>query len=130
MASVVTPISSEGRPMVKKWIFAAGAGIGYVLGTRAGRQRYEQMMAKAREVLDKPEVQEAKRTVQTEANRLYGEGRQLVRDKMRHIRERSEDTNGRDLESTPSYSTGTATATPSLTPASTSPTSLPGSDLR
>jgi len=116
--------------MVKKWIFAAGAGIGYVLGTRAGRQRYEQMMAKAREVLDKPEVQEAKRTVQTEANRLYGEGRQLVRDKMRHIRERSEDTNGRDLESTPSYSTGTATATPSLTPASTSPTSLPGSDLR
>jgi hypothetical protein len=116
--------------MVKKWIFAAGAGIGYVLGTRAGRQRYDQMMAKARDVLDKPEVKEAKRTVQAEANRLYGEGRQMVRDKMRHIRERSEDTNGRDLESTPSYS-GTATTTPPpLTPASTSPTSLPGSDLR
>jgi hypothetical protein len=111
--------------MVKKWIFAAGAGIGYVLGTRAGRQKYDQMVAKAREVLDKPEVQDAKRTVQTEANRLYGEGRQLVRDKMRHMRERAEDTNGRDLDSTPTY----PTATPTLTPASTSVTSLPGRDM-
>ena len=109
--------------MVKKWIFAAGAGIGYVLGTRAGRQRYDQMVAKARDVLDKPEVKEATRTVQAEANRLYGEGRQLVRDKMRHMREKSEGANGRDLHE--AYPPPTP-----LTPAATSPTSLPGGDLR
>lgn len=75
--------------MAKKWLFAAGA-VGYVLGTRAGRQRYEQMKAKAQEVLDRPEVKDATAAVQAEATRIYDEGRQLIRDKMRDIRVRSE----------------------------------------
>jgi hypothetical protein len=82
--------------MLKKLIFAAGAGIGYILGTRAGRERYNQMQAKAREVLDNPTVQDATGLVKTEATRLYDEGRQVVRDKVRSLRLR----NGHDLEST------------------------------
>lgn len=39
--------------------FAAGLAIGYVLGTRAGRARYEQMARTARKVADSPVVQEA-----------------------------------------------------------------------
>jgi hypothetical protein len=33
-----------------------GAAVGYVLGAKAGRERYEQMTASARQLLDKPQV--------------------------------------------------------------------------
>jgi hypothetical protein len=80
--------------MIKKWIFAAGAGIGYVLGTRAGRQRYDAMVGKARDVMQRPQVKEATDAIQAEANRLYDEGRQVVRDRVRDLRARSD--RGRD----------------------------------
>ncbi len=84
--------------MIKKWIFAAGAGIGYVLGTRAGRQRYDAMVGKARDVMQRPQVKEATDAIQAEANRLYDEGRQLVRDRVRDLRARS-DNGDRDAGS-------------------------------
>ncbi len=65
--------------MIKKLVFVVGAGVGYVLGTRAGRQQYEAMVAKAREVAHRPDVQEVAQAVKSEANRLYGEGRQRLR---------------------------------------------------
>jgi hypothetical protein len=76
------PVSRKDAVMIKKLFFVAGAGVGYVLGTRAGRQQYEAMKSKAREVLDRPEVQEVTEVVKAEANRLYDEGRQRVRDKV------------------------------------------------
>lgn len=36
----------------------AGVGIGYVLGTRAGRERYEQMVGKAQALWSDPRTQE------------------------------------------------------------------------
>ena len=33
-----------------------GAAVGYVLGAKAGRERYEQITASARQLLDKPQV--------------------------------------------------------------------------
>ena len=33
-----------------------GAAVGYVLGAKAGRERYEQISASARQLLDKPQV--------------------------------------------------------------------------
>jgi hypothetical protein len=36
-----------------------GVGIGYVLGARAGRQRYEELLADARRLSAHPKVQEA-----------------------------------------------------------------------
>jgi hypothetical protein len=35
---------------------ALGVAVGYVLGARAGRERYEQMAASAHEMMDKPQV--------------------------------------------------------------------------
>ena len=35
---------------------AVGAAVGYVLGAKAGRERYEQLTASARQLLDKPQV--------------------------------------------------------------------------
>jgi hypothetical protein len=77
--------------MAKKWIFVAGAGIGYVLGTKAGREKYNAMAAQAREFLDKPTVKDATNAVQGEANRLYGEGRHLLRDRLRSLHLRGEE---------------------------------------
>ena len=85
--------------MMKKWIFAAGAGVGYVLGTRAGRQRYDAMVGKARDVMRRPEVKEATEAIQAEANRLYDEGRLLLRDRVRDLRARTD--SGRDSEAGP-----------------------------
>jgi hypothetical protein len=44
---------------MRKMTFALGMGIGYVLGTRSGRSRYEQMVTKARAVAERPEVRTA-----------------------------------------------------------------------
>lgn len=38
--------------------FAAGLAVGYVLGAKAGRARYEQLVRSARKVADNPVVQE------------------------------------------------------------------------
>ncbi|OLT27407.1 hypothetical protein BJF83_02245 [Nocardiopsis sp. CNR-923] len=38
--------------------FAAGLAVGYVLGAKAGRARYEQLVRTARKVADSPVVQE------------------------------------------------------------------------
>ncbi|MFI6477579.1 YtxH domain-containing protein [Nonomuraea sp. NPDC050663] len=39
--------------------FAVGMAVGYVLGSRAGRERYEQIKRTAQRVADSPTVQEA-----------------------------------------------------------------------
>jgi len=103
--------------MVKKLIFAVGAGLGYILGTRAGREKYNQMQAKARQVIDNPTVQEATGLVKTEATRLYDEGRQAVREKVRGLKLR----NGHDLESTAVGSRSSYPTTPTTYPTTSGP---------
>src|SRR5690242_441253 len=49
---------------------AAGVAVGYVLGTRAGREKYEQIVAGARKVSSHPTVVQA----QTKAKELIGAG--------------------------------------------------------
>ncbi len=43
--------------MKGKILFVAGLGIGYVLGTRAGRERYEQLKEQAARLWNDPRVQ-------------------------------------------------------------------------
>ena len=43
---------------MKKLMLLLAVGAGYVLGTRAGRERYEQMKSMATKVKDDPRVQE------------------------------------------------------------------------
>ncbi|UQX01060.1 YtxH domain-containing protein [Streptomyces sp. RerS4] len=45
-----------------KVAFVVGLAIGYVLGTRAGRERYEQMKKSARQVAQNPAVRNAAET--------------------------------------------------------------------
>jgi hypothetical protein len=50
---------------------AVGLAAGYVLGTRAGRERYQQLTASAKRIADEPNLQR----LQEELNGLFGSGR-------------------------------------------------------
>ena len=56
---------------MRKIAFVAGIGVGYVLGARAGKQRYEQIKAQADKAWHNPQVQEkvtaAQETVKAKA---------------------------------------------------------------
>jgi hypothetical protein len=65
----------------KLW-FIGGLAAGFVLGARAGREKYEELVVKGRKVLDHPTVQEAAGVAQAQANRLYAEGK----DRLSHTR--------------------------------------------
>lgn len=45
--------------MMKKMTLLTAAGVGYVLGTRAGRERYDQIVAGVQRIAGNPKVQEA-----------------------------------------------------------------------
>ncbi|MGH3646455.1 MAG: hypothetical protein ACRDTM_04670 [Micromonosporaceae bacterium] len=62
-----------------KVMFVAGLAIGYVLGSKAGRERYEQIVRAARKVRSNPTVQEATGLVQAQGSRLISTGRDKVR---------------------------------------------------
>ncbi len=51
---------------------ALGFAIGYVLGSKAGRQRYEQIMRTARKLKDNPSVQGAAGMLQAQADNAVG----------------------------------------------------------
>jgi hypothetical protein len=49
---------------------AVGLAAGYVLGTRAGRERYQQLTASAKRLADEPSLQR----LQEELNGIFGSG--------------------------------------------------------
>lgn len=57
--------------MKARMMFMAGAAIGYVFGTKAGRERYEQIKRMSQQVQDNPNVQEA-------AGRLRAKGEEFA----------------------------------------------------
>jgi hypothetical protein len=65
----------------KLW-FIGGLAAGFVLGARAGREKYEELVLNARKVWDHPTVQEAAGVAQAQANRLYAESK----DRLAHTR--------------------------------------------
>ncbi len=69
----------------KLW-FLGGVAAGFVLGARAGREKYNDLVANARKMWDHPTVQEAAGVVQAQANRLYSEGKGTVTDKLSHTK--------------------------------------------
>ncbi|WP_433325996.1 YtxH domain-containing protein [Spirillospora sp. CA-294931] len=52
--------------------FIVGAAVGYVLGTRAGRERYEQLVRASRQVTENPTVQEKAEVLRTKGGELAG----------------------------------------------------------
>jgi len=60
--------------MKGKFGIAVGLAAGYVLGTRAGRERYQQLTASAKRFADEPSLTR----LQEELNGLFGSGRQAT----------------------------------------------------
>ncbi len=58
-----------------KIMFLGGLAVGFVLGARAGREKYEELVVRGRKMLDHPTVQEAAGVAQAQATRLYAEGK-------------------------------------------------------
>jgi hypothetical protein len=54
------------------WGFLLGGAIGYVLGSRAGRERYEELERAGRQLMDHPAVQGAAGVARAKVNELSG----------------------------------------------------------
>lgn len=69
--------------MKGKVLFVVGLGVGYVLGTRAGRERYEQIKRAAESVWNMPVVQQGVGTVKEFATARVGDLSDTVLDGMK-----------------------------------------------
>ena len=58
-------------------MFMAGAAIGYVLGTKAGRERYEQLKRLSQQVSENPSVQEAAGKLRAKGEEFAGKAGQI-----------------------------------------------------
>ncbi|BAL86457.1 hypothetical protein AMIS_12370 [Actinoplanes missouriensis 431] len=61
-----------------KLMFLTGLAAGFVLGSRAGREKYEEIRANAQKIWENPTVQEAAGVAQAQANKLYSEGKDKI----------------------------------------------------
>ena len=62
--------------------FATGLALGYVLGTRAGRERYEQLKKSARQVAQNPAVRNTAETAAQQGRQIAGRAVHVVSDKV------------------------------------------------
>jgi hypothetical protein len=91
--------------------FIAGAALGYVLGTKAGRERYEQIKRASRRLTENPTVQETAGLIRAQAGELAGSARTKVTGKFNETvgdkipglrRSHDEAPSSRSNQSTPS----------------------------
>ncbi len=68
--------------MFRKLTLAAAAGAGYVLGAKAGKERYTQIEAKFREIAGMPAVQSATATVKDTASTVADQAKSTVTKKV------------------------------------------------
>ena len=62
--------------------FVAGLVIGYVLGTRAGRERYEQLKKSARQVAQNPAVRNTAESAAQQGREIAGRAYHVVSDRV------------------------------------------------
>ncbi|MEU9207865.1 YtxH domain-containing protein [Streptomyces sp. NPDC048415] len=62
--------------------FVAGVALGYVLGTRAGRERYEQLKKSARQVSQNPAVRNTAETAAQQGREFAGKAYHVVSEKV------------------------------------------------
>ena len=75
--------------MFKKLTLAAAAGAGYVLGAKAGKERYAQIEAKFREIAGMPAVQHATATVIETASGVADSAKSTVNEKVEAVSEKA-----------------------------------------
>ncbi|MEU8817852.1 hypothetical protein [Actinoplanes sp. NPDC048796] len=101
-----------------KLMFITGLAAGFVLGSRAGREKYEEIRANAKKVWEHPSVQEAAGVAQAQANKLYSESKDKLQSsklgEKLHVTAESSDSSDSSVSS-PSSTSTTASTTSSST---------------
>ena len=97
--------------MKGKVLFVVGLGVGYVLGTRAGRQRYEQIKSVAVKVWDSPTVQKQVHNAQGFAPDRIGDLGTLVTENVKRAVTRSGGSKSGSSKSGSSRSASNASST-------------------
>jgi hypothetical protein len=96
-----------------KLMFLGGLAAGFVLGSRAGRDAYEELVRTAKKVKESPTVQEAAGVVQAQATKVYEQGKSAVTEKLGNTRFgdrlRTSPTDTTGIEPVPVGSTPTTT---------------------
>ena len=80
--------------MIRKLTLAAGFGAGYVLGARAGKERYRQIEAKFRELAGKPAVQDMTHNLADTAEQLGEKAKAVVGEKVAVVTDKVTDKVG------------------------------------
>jgi hypothetical protein len=119
--------------MFKKLTLAAVAGAGYVLGAKAGKERYAQIEAKFREVAGMPAVQNATATVKENAAPLLDSAKQTATDTVSAATDKAtgklDKASGKDknidITASGSGATTRSTAAAGAAPSGTAPVTRP-----
>jgi hypothetical protein len=77
--------------VIRKLTLAAGFGAGYVLGAKAGTQRYDQIVGKLRELAGMPAVQEVKDTLADTAGQIGDKAKATVNEKVAAVGDKVSD---------------------------------------
>jgi hypothetical protein len=96
-----------------------GAAVGYVLGAKAGRERYEQITASARQLLDKPQVKKVMDSVPGDLGARVEQVANKAADKVQEAGDKVA-ASGPTTSGTSGSTSGTTTTTTTTTP--TTPT--------
>jgi hypothetical protein len=75
-----------------RFVFIVGVGVGFVLGARAGRERYEQLVKATRKAKDSPAVQQAAGAIQAQAAGLVKTTKGKLSDQMPKLTETARST--------------------------------------
>ena len=86
--------------------FLAGLVVGYVVGARAGRERYEQMVKLGRKVVEHPAVQNATRTAGSKATELSKAAGQKAAEQMPKIAETAKSSANKVRDRIPGRNSG------------------------
>ena len=87
--------------MIRKLTLAVGFGAGYVLGAKAGKERYDQIEAKARELLGQPAVQDFTSNVSSQASAAADKAKATVNDKVSAVGDKVSSTDSPSSSKSP-----------------------------
>jgi hypothetical protein len=104
-----------------KLMFLGGLAAGFVLGSRAGRQAYDELVQTAKKVKESPTVQEAAGVVQAQATKVYETSKATVTDKLGNTRIGDKLMHSEPGETEP-VAVGTTSTNTSTSPTSSSTT--------
>jgi hypothetical protein len=99
--------------VIRKLTLAAGFGAGYVLGAKAGKERYTQIESKFRELAGMPAVQDVTSNIADTASTLGDKAKTAVNDKVSAVNDKVSGTDSTvDLNSKSTSKTGARTTAP------------------